>query len=188
MIPTKERTPMFKGEKVILRPTEEEDIPRLYEFAQDPELAGLDCGYPYAASIERVRGRFEKFSKEEDERKSFFAIEADGKYIGDCCLMGLKDMNGNAELGIVIGDRAYWGRGYGRDAIRLLLHYGFHYFGLRRIVLTTHARNLRAIRCYLACGFVEEGRPRKVLWFEGEYVDLVNMSILREEWLAICVR
>ncbi len=51
-----------------------------------------------------------------------------------------------------------------------------------RIVLTTHAKNQRAIRCYLACGFLEEGRPRKVLWIEGEYVDLVNMSILREEF------
>ena len=68
--------------------------------------------------------------------------------------------------------------------MRLLLHFGFHYLGARRIALTTHARNERAIRCYLACGFVEEGRPRQVLWIEGEYVDLVEMSILRNEWLA----
>jgi len=50
--------------------------------------------------------------------------------------------------------------------------------------LTTHAKNERAIRCYLACGFVEEGRPRKAAWIEGEYTDLVEMSILREEWQA----
>jgi GNAT superfamily N-acetyltransferase len=65
-----------------------------------------------------------------------------------------------ATLGIMIGDRAYWGRGYGRDAVRVLLSYAFHYLGARRIVLTTHARNERALRCYRACGFVEEGRPR----------------------------
>ena len=175
---------MFKGEKVILRETKEEDLPRLYEFAQDPELAGLDCGRPTATPIEHIRANFEKSSKEEDPHKAFFAIEADGKYIGDCGLMGLGQANGTAELGIGIGDRAYWGRGYGRDAVRLLLRVGFHYHGLRRIVLTTHAKNLRAIRCYLACGFVEEGRPRQALWIEGGYVDLVNMSILREEWLA----
>jgi RimJ/RimL family protein N-acetyltransferase len=172
---------MFKGEKVILREMKEEDIPRLYEFAQDVELAGLDCGVPTATSMERIRENAANWSKE-DPKKAFFAIEADGKYIGDIGLMGLGNPHGTAELGIVIGDRAYWNRGYGRDAVRLVLRYAFHYLGLRRIVLTTHAKNLRAIRCYLACGFVEEGRPRKALWLEGEYVDVVNMSILREEW------
>ena len=172
---------MFKGEKVILRAATEADLPRIYEFSQDPELAGLDCGFPFAYPPERTRATYEGNLKE-DHSKSFFAIEADGKYIGDCGLMGLANSHGNAELGIVIGDRQYWGRGYGREAVRLLLHYGFHYLGLRRIVLTTHAKNLRAIRCYLACGFIEEGRPRKALWIEGEYVDLVNMSILRDEW------
>jgi RimJ/RimL family protein N-acetyltransferase len=98
--------------------------------------------------------------------------------------MGLRNRHGTAELGIMIGDRDYWGRGYGREVVRLLLRYGFHYLGLRRIALTTHAKNERAIRCYLACGFVEEGRPRQAAWIEGEYVDLVEMSILRDEWLA----
>jgi RimJ/RimL family protein N-acetyltransferase len=96
--------------------------------------------------------------------------------------MNLKNRHGNFELGIMIGDRDYWGRGYGRETIKLLLDYGFHYLGGRRIELTTHAKNERAIRCYLACGFVEEGRPRQAIWMEGEYIDLVEMSILREEW------
>ncbi len=78
----------------------------------------------------------------------------------------------------MIGDREYWGRSYGRDAVRLLLEYGFHHVGTRRIALTTHAKNERAIRCYLACGFMEEGRPRKVAWVKGEYVDLVNIKNL----------
>ena len=85
----------------------------------------------------------------------------------------------------MIGDRAYWNKGYGREVVKLLLDYGFHYLGARRIALTTHARNERAIRCYKACGFVEEGRPRKVIWIEGEYIDLVNMSILKDEWQAV---
>ena len=98
--------------------------------------------------------------------------------------MNLLGRNGNLELGIMIGDRDYWGRGYGREVVRLLLEYGFHYLGARRIALTTHAKNERAIRSYLACGFIEEGRPRKAVWIEGEYIDLVNMSILREEWYS----
>ena len=99
--------------------------------------------------------------------------------------MNLQNRQGNLELGIMIGDRAYWNKGYGREVVRLLLDYAFHYLGARRIALTTHASNERAIRCYTACGFVEEGRPRKAVWIEGEYIDLVNMSILRDEWQAI---
>jgi RimJ/RimL family protein N-acetyltransferase len=62
------------------------------------------------------------------------------------------------------------------------LEYGFRYLGTRRIALTTNAKNERAIRCFMAAGFVEEGRPRKVVWIDGEYRDLVNMSILYDEW------
>lgn len=172
---------MFKGEKVILRATRADDLPRMYEFWQDIELAGLDCTFPRAYPFERTQADFQEFMKD-DPHKAFFAIEADGKYIGDCGLMHLGDPHGSAELGIVIGDRAYWGHGYGREATMLLLRYGFHYIGLRRIVLTCHERNLRALRCFLACGFIEDGRPRKAIWVEGEYVDVVNMSMLRDEF------
>ena len=174
---------MFKGEKVLLRPIKKEDIARQHEFSQDPELYMLDCGIPRPSPLETVQANYENLVKPDDDR-AVFAIEAEGQYIGDIMLMHLKNVYGNAELGIVIGDRAYWGRGYGRDAVKLVLEYGFRYCGVRRIELTTHAKNERAIRCYRACGFVEEGRPRQVLWIDGEYTDLVNMSILRDEWQA----
>jgi RimJ/RimL family protein N-acetyltransferase len=137
--------------------------------------------------LEKAQTDFEARISKPDENAAWFAIEADGKYIGNCCLLGLRSRHGNLELGIVIGDRDYWGRGYGREATQLLLKFGFHYLGARRIVLTTHAKNKRALRCYTACGFVEEGRPRKAIWVEGEYIDLVNMSILRDEWLVYSV-
>ena len=66
----------------------------------------------------------------------------------------------------------------------MLLSYGFHALGARRIALTTHENNPRAIRCYSACGFVEEGRPRQAFWTGRRYADLVEMSILREVWSA----
>ena len=174
---------MLKGEKVFLRPMKPEDIIRQHQFDQDVEIYGLDCASPRPSSLERAQTFYDIRSKIDSDFAPF-AIEADGEYIGFCSLMHLQDRNRNLELGIMIGDRQYWGQGYGRDTVKLLLHYGFHYLGARRIALTTHAKNERALRCYLACGFVEEGRPRKVLWIEGEYVDLVNMSILAEEWRA----
>ena len=171
---------MLKGEKVILRPMNEDDIARQHEFNQDLELYGLDSDHPQVSTLSRAKSFYESRTTSEEDNAAF-AIEADGKYIGFCSLMHLRNRFGNLELGIMIGDRDFWGHGYGRDAVALLLNYGFHYLGTRRIVLTTNAKNLRAIHCFSACGFQEEGRPRKVLWIEGEYTDLVNMSILREE-------
>jgi RimJ/RimL family protein N-acetyltransferase len=175
---------MLKGTRVLLRPMQQEDVARQHEFNQDLEIYGLDCSYPRVAPLARAQAFYDSRSQAADDLAAF-AIEADGKYIGYCSLMDLQNRYGNFELGIMIGDRAYWGRGYGRETIQLLLEYGFHYVGARRIALTTNAKNERAIRCYLACGFVEEGRPRQVLWIEGEYTDLVEMSILRDEWQAI---
>jgi RimJ/RimL family protein N-acetyltransferase len=172
---------MLKGEKVLLRPTNPDDIAKQHEFNQELELYGLDSDVPHVNPLESAQAFYESRIKP-DENIAHFAIETDGKYIGFCALYGLQNRHGNLELGITIGDRDYWGRGYGRDTIKLLLNYAFHYLGARRIALTTNVKNERAIRCYLACGFVEEGRPRKAVWIEGEYVDLVNMSILRDEW------
>lgn len=172
---------MIKGKRVVLRPMKPDDIPRQHAFEQDLALYGLDCDFPHVASLEHTQAFYEERTKP-NKNIAPFAIEVNGLYIGFCTLMNLQNRNGNLELGIMIGDRAYWNKGYGREVVKLLLDYGFHYLGARRIALTTHAKNDRAIRCYLACGFVEEGRPRKAIWVEGEYLDLVNMSILRDEW------
>ena len=114
-----------------------------------------------------------------------FAIEADGKLIGQCALFEFDHVSRTAELGITIGDKAYWGRGYGRDAIRTLLDYAFRLRNLRRVYLAVNGNNGRAQGAYRACGFVEEGRLRAHVWIAGAYVDLVYMGLLREEWVRV---
>jgi RimJ/RimL family protein N-acetyltransferase len=112
------------------------------------------------------------------------AIEADQQYIGHCSLTGLRDLHGNLELGIVIGDREYWSKGYGRGGCRSSPRLRVPGAWCTQIALTTHEDNPRAIRCYAACGFIEEGRPRQAFWSGRRYADLVEMSILRDEWMA----
>lgn len=120
---------MLKGPKVILRPMQQEDIPRQHEFNQDVELYGLDCDPPHVSPLESARAFYES-SVKPDENTAAFTIEAGGKYIGYCTIMHLQNRLGNLELGILIGDRDYWDKGYRREAVRLLLlEYGFHYLG-----------------------------------------------------------
>jgi RimJ/RimL family protein N-acetyltransferase len=85
------------------------------------------------------------------------------------------------ELGVEINDRDYWSQGYGREVVRLLLRYAFEHHHIHRVWLNTHSENERAMRCYRACGFVEEGRLRQHLWIAGRYVDRVIMGVLRDE-------
>src|SRR5260221_4801099 len=108
---------MLKGNKVLLRPMLQEDINRKHEFAQDLEIYGRDSPYLRVSPPERAQTFYERRTTH-DEDIAPFAIEADGKYIGFCSLMHLQNRYGNLELGIMIGDRAYWGRGYGRDAVK----------------------------------------------------------------------
>ena len=174
---------MIKGEKVILRPMTKDDIERQHEFNQDLDLFLVNASLPHVSPLERAQEMYELCTKK-DRNAQYFAIEADGKYIGNCSLKLSSAFPGIYRLGILIGDRDYLEKGYGTDTVRLLLQYGFHYLGARRISLGTNAKNLRAIKCFRACGFVEEGRSRKVQWIDGDYTDLVTMGILREEWEA----
>ena len=177
---------MLKGERVTLRAVRRDDLARLCEFNNDLEFELAGGGDPpMPQSLERLQAEFDKDSAQGGRNGAWFAIEADGKLIGQCGLFRFDEFRGVAhvcELAIGIGDQGYWGRGYGREAIRLLLDYGFRHWNLHRIWLTTNSSNERAMRCYKACGFVEEGRLRQHMWANGRYVDTVCMGILREEW------
>jgi RimJ/RimL family protein N-acetyltransferase len=163
-----------------------DDITRQFEFDQDPELYLLNGSYPAPASpIERTEGFYQSRAQMNPYEFIPLAIEADNQYIGSCELENFDNVNGICSLGIQIGDRAYWGRGYGREAVGLLLDYAFEQRGLRRVTLGVSAENGRAIHCYRACGFVEEGRHRQAKWLNGKFIDMVSMAILRDEWQAL---
>lgn len=173
---------MLKGTHVTLRAIRREDLPRLNEFNNDVavELAG-GGDPPMPQALERLEAEFDSSTGGGGRDGTTFAIEVDGVMIGQCALFALDSVAHRMELGITIGDQAYWGKGYGREALQLLVDYGFRHHNLHRIFLKVHARNERAIRAYSACGFAEEGRLRQHVWSDGSYDDLVIMGHLRRE-------
>jgi len=113
-----------------------------------------------------------------------FLIEAeDGVSIGDIGLLGIHP-HARAELSIKLGEKAYWSRGYGADAIRCLLAFAFGELALRRVTLIADADNARGIRCYEKCGFRHEGVLRAHRLRYGKPIDMVAMAVLREEFGA----
>jgi RimJ/RimL family protein N-acetyltransferase len=179
---------MLKGKRIVLRGIRRDDLPRICEFnnSLEVELAG-GGDPPLPQSLERLQAEYDQNAGKDSRDGSFFAIEVDGVVIGQCGLFGFefcRGVNRHCELGIGIGDTEYWGKGYGTEAIGLLLHHAFVHRNMNRVWLSVLANNDRAIRCYESSGFKEEGRLRDHAWTNGRYVDLVHMGILRSEWDA----
>lgn len=174
---------MLYGEKVTLRGVRRDDLLRLWEFNNDVEVELAGGGDPpMPQALERLQADFDRDASKGGRDNTWFAIEADTKFIGQCGLFNINETARTCELGITIGDKAYWGRGYGREAVMLLLDYAFRLRNFRRVWLTVQGNNERGMRSYTACGFREEGRLREHVWSNGAFVDLVYMGVLRDEW------
>lgn len=174
---------MLRGERVVLRATEREDIKRMHELVnQHIDLWMLADAEWQPAPLVAVEKDFEKHLT--DEPKADFVIEVDGKLIGNVGLhtRSINRRSGTVELGISIVDPEYVGKGYGREALTIFLDWAFFVQNHRKIVLTTLGSNERAVRCYAAVGFREEGRQREQEWFNGSYDDVVWMGLLQREW------
>jgi len=85
-------------------------------------------------------------------------------------------------LGIYIGEKKFWSQGYGGEAIELMLAHGFNNLNLNRIYLRVGETNPRGIRCYERVGFIHEGRMRQARFEDGQYINVLLMSVLRSEW------
>jgi RimJ/RimL family protein N-acetyltransferase len=174
---------LLKGLRITLRSLEREDLPTLWVFNNDLEVELAGGGDPHIPqSLVRLQARYEESLRHGECDGSYFAIESDGKLIGIRNLFHFDETAQTCELGIIIGDKAYWGRGYGREAVSLLLQYAFQYRNQHKVWLRVNATNERAMRAYRACGFLEEGRQRSQVWSDGRHIDLVLMGVLREEW------
>ncbi len=173
---------MLRGERITLRPIEREDLRRICDLKNNVELMQLAYGSWQPVPFAQFEKEFDK-NLEKGEH-NWMAIETEGKIVGEIGLHHIHRGEGVAAFGIGIYDADYLGKGYGREALTLFLDWCFRIQNFRRIWLDTLATNERAIRSYLACGFVEEGRQRQAAYYDGAYVDMVMMGILRPEWEA----
>lgn len=174
---------MFEGKKVKLRGLKMEDVEPAYQYMCDPEvLLNLGPGIPYPMTLERERQWFESQIAMKDTYN--FAIEdiETGLYIGGCGINKVDWKNRVATVGIYIGDKDFRGKGYGTEAMELLVDFIFDQMNINRIQLFVLSFNERAIRSYKKVGFKEEGRLKQSVFRNGRYYDEIIMSILRESY------
>ena len=171
------------GEKVYLRPLEEADAAECHTWLNDADVR---------RTLNARLGPFTEAMSREWIRKldfrttiAFAIVTREGNvYIGNCDLRDVNPVDRNAALGIVIGRKTEWGRGFGTDAVALLCRYAFDTLNLHKVHLSCYATNERGLRLYARLGFVEEGRRREQTFVEGRWVDEILFGLLRGELRA----
>lgn len=173
------------GERIGLRPFEDPltdgEAARVYRWSRDEQLAHWSGGTPTELTLEEFRGRLRGDRNHGlSDRRAFFIVTRAGELIGRVGCFAIDWDGRQGELGIVIGERAYWGQGYGRDAVTTLLRHIFETTPLESIHLFTYPENLRAQRCFAACGFRVVGIARRFSPEVGEH-DSTEMKITHRE-------
>jgi RimJ/RimL family protein N-acetyltransferase len=173
---------VIRGERLYLRSIERDDLQRCHDWMNDEELtASLAQRYPF--SLAREADWVERATRGQDPSELNFAIclaEAD-RHIGNCGLVAVDRENRTATLGVFIGEKDCRGRGYGREAVRVLCRFAFDEMDLRKIRLDAQAGNAAALKAYESVGFRREGVLRQEVYRRGQALDVVRMGLLRDE-------
>ena len=171
----------MRGQKVSLHPLRFEDKEILFKWINDRVLVHFNAPYKPVSELEHDEW-FKRITQSEDV--FFFIIKENEKdiIIGSCHLHNVHWVHRSAELQTRIGGRKYRNKGYGTEAIELLLKFGFEDLNLHRIYLHVLKDNERARKVYLKTGFIIEGELCQAAFINGKYVDVQLMSILRDAY------
>lgn len=175
------RKQMLKSTQITLTPLRPGDLPAMYEWINNRELVILNGPFRPVGVAEH-EAWFNSVQQRPDVVIFAIRLLEDDKLIGSCQLHSINRTHRSAELQIRLGDASQHGKGYGTEAVRLLLEFAFKDLNLRRVYLHVFSTNLAAIRVYEKAGFVKEGVLRKAAYIDGQHKDILLMAILQEEY------
>ena len=174
---------MYEGKLVRLRAFDNSDLMKFLAYSNDYEvMRGASGAILYPSTVDdAARAMNQNTSYTSGEYQ--FAIETREKYefIGQCGFTKVNWKNRLGEIGILIGEKEYRGKGFGTDAIRTLCRFGFNEMNLHKIKALVFDFNLAALRCYENCGFHAEGVLKQEIFRDGAYHDVHCMALFREE-------
>ena len=171
------RGAVIVGSKVKLRGKKLSDVRNDYKWQSDPEMASLDAAPLLTASFPVYLLDYADGIHRPGPNRYPLAVETlDGRHIGNCTCYDIDEDRGEVQLGIMIGDRSYWDKGYGTDSVSTLVNHVFLNTDLKRIYLKTLEANLRARKCFENCGFTPCGQLKR------NNSTFVLMELKRERW------
>jgi len=173
---------MLKSAHIALKALRATDSPLLWQWINDRELVSFNSSYK-PVSEEQHQAWFEAIQQRADTFIFAIRLWETDQLIGSCQLHSINCVSRSAELQIRLGDAAEHGKGYGTEAVQLLLQFAFADLNLNRIYLHVFASNTRAIKVYEKSGFLREGTLRQAAYINDQYTDVLVMGILREEYV-----
>lgn len=168
---------IIRNKKVLIRPLGKNDLPWLIKWLKDPEVNKFLSSDFSDLDTEKEEIWFREMSLSVNDFVFAIEIYREEKYIGDCGLHKINWDEKNAEFGIAIGDKNYWGKGYGRDATEAAIKFASRYLGLESIKLSVYEYNKRAIKTYERCGFKEKKILEKDHFYNNIYWDTIIMEL-----------
>lgn len=173
--------PIITGTRVILRPYQPDDAQILLDATSNPVVRRL-TGTQHSFTLAQIQ-RYIASSLDADDRAGFIITDAaSGAPVGEIVLMDIDDLNRSAALRIAIFNEQDFGKGFGTDALRLVVGYGFEQRSLHRISLDVFDFNPRAVHVYEKIGFRREGTQRDTLFYEGAFHSSIMMAIFEDDW------
>lgn len=174
---------LFESERIRFRKVTSEDVNLYHSWRNDLEVMRSTSPFLDMFTVEETRDFVNHVILGSSSSKSYMILDKETqKPIGLTSLIQIDMKNRNAECIIDIGEKDFWGKGYGKEALKLLLNYAFGEMNLHRVSLRVFSFNERAINLYESIGFIQEGRSRQFLFREGSWHDLIHMGILKEEY------
>ena len=173
--------PFLIGQRVYLRPLEKDDLPLVHKWANDPEIRRL-TGEVKPMSQADADTFLERVQNDANRVWFVIVVRENERVIGEAGLLRMFYPWRTTDLSIVIGEQDAWGKGYGSEAILLMLDYAFGHLNFHRVAVGVVGFNERAIRLYEKVGFQQEGIQRDGYYFDHAYHDFVMMSILEDEF------
>lgn len=179
------RRQFLAGARIYLRNLERSDVDGNYGYwLNDPEVCRFNAHHRFPYAKDDLAGYIEGLRGARD-RLVLAIIDREGdQHIGNISLQNIDPLERSAEFAIVIGEKAAWGKGYSKEAARLIIGHGFAELNLHRIYCGTSADNLPMQKLALAMGFSLEGRRREALYKNFTYLDVFEYGLLRREWQA----
>ena len=172
---------MLKSQHVALVPLSEANLPQMYTWINNRDLVLLSAPYK-PISDGQHREWFSSIQQRNDMVIFGISLLYPDELIGSCQLNNINHVHRCAELQIRIGEENELGKGYGLEAVKLLLKYGFHDLNLNRIQLQVFSSNQTACHVYEKAGFIYEGVLRRAAYIDGSFIDVIVMGVLRDEY------
>jgi len=172
------------SKRLIIRPIEKKDLPIVLAWWNDPEMMYFANDDPHPIkTLQELEFQFQKETNEwKDSMTRFIIKEKGGELIGDIMYGWYREDVRSAYMGIFIGEKHCWGKGYGMEAIKIFLKYLFNEKKLHKVAITVSEFNRRAIHVYEKCGFHKDGILKHNAVVDGKYIDHIIMSILEDEF------